>query len=75
MDYAEAFKWISDWANRYNAERQLDFNIDGTIDYYLRAAMGKDHGPLGFKKLESLHWKMDGLSNMELHQLFMSKMK
>ena len=68
MGYVDAFNWIKDWANRCNMVRQLDFNADGIIDYYLQAAMEKDHGPLGFQKLESMHWKMDGPGNMELHQ-------
>ena len=73
MGYVDAFNWIKDWASRCNMVRQLDFNMDGTIDYYLKAAMKKDHGPLGFQKLESLHWKMDGPGNMELHQLLTRK--
>ena len=73
MGYVEAFNWIKDWANRCNMTKQLDFNTDSTIDYYLKAAMKKDHGPLGFQKLESLHWKMDGLGNIELHHLLIRK--
>lgn len=60
MGYVDAFNWIKDSANRCNMVRQLDFNVDGIIDYYLQAAIEKDHGPLGFQKLEHLHWKMDG---------------
>jgi hypothetical protein len=73
MGYVDAFNWIKDWANRCNITKQLDFNMDSTIDYYLKAAMKKDHGPLGFQKLESLHWKMDGLGNIELHHLLIRK--
>jgi hypothetical protein len=43
--------------------------VDKNIDYYLKAVVEKDHGPLGFGKLESLHWKMNSPGNIELHEL------
>lgn len=73
--YHMNFNWIKDWANRCNMIRQLDFNADGIIHYYLQAAIEKGHGPLGFQKLEGLHWKMNGPENMELHQLITTKTK